>query len=429
LGQDGHIELRRYWNIVDHLDARRPRSESSLEEELDSLMIEAFRHRMVSDVPVGVFLSGGIDSSILSAILQKHHDQQIKTFTIGFDSPEYDESRYAAAVADHIGTEHYSRILRVEDAKALLPSWGALYDEPFGDESGIPTLLVSKVASEQVKVVLSADGGDELFSGYDSYAAAIRQWERADALPLELRRILASFLQKAQMGDVGDWLAEHKLLGRWTDGFRGDVTTRLSKIGDRIGAGGPGELFDAARAHFRAGELISLLGDSRPTREDADRFPGCPGERYCLWDLHNYLPGNILVKVDRATMAVSIEGRDPLIDHQLVEFAYSIPFVYRRGELGPKHILRKVLYRYVPRELVDRPKRGFAVPVKHWLATELQSLVDEYLDPSEVSRQAIFEPGSIARYVSRMKSGDQTVRHRIWLLVAFQMWYRRWMTG
>jgi asparagine synthase (glutamine-hydrolysing) len=428
LAQDGRIELRRYWNIIDHLDARRHRSESDLEEELESLMIEAFRHRMVSDVPVGVFLSGGIDSSILSAILQKHHDQQIKTFTIGFDSPDYDESRYAAAVADHLGTEHHSRVLRVEDAKALLPRWGDLYDEPFGDESGIPTLLVSKVAAERVKVVLSADGGDELFSGYNSYESAIRQWDRAQALPLQLRRMLAGGLRSIRLGEVDDWLAEHAVLGGLTEGFRGGVTTRLSKIGTRVGAAGPGGLFDAALAHFRSAELASLLGDGRATREDADRFPGCAGERYCLWDLHNYLPGNILVKVDRATMAVSIEGRDPLIDHKLVEFAYSIPFNLRRGELGAKHILRKVLYRYVPRELVDRPKRGFGAPVKHWLATSLQSLVVDYLDPAEVSRQAIFEPGAIARYVSRMKAGDETVRQRIWLLVAFQMWYRRWMT-
>ena len=429
LNQDGQIELRRYWNIVDHVGARRHRSESNLEEELESLMIEAFRHRMVSDVPVGVFLSGGIDSSILSAILQKHHDQQIKTFTIGFDSPDYDESKYAAAVADHIGTEHHSRILRVEDAKALLPNWGDFYDEPFGDESGIPTLLVSKVASERVKVVLSADGGDELFSGYNSYESAIRQWDRAEALPVQMRRVFAGSLRMMRPGAADDWLAEHAVLGSWTEGLRGRVTTRLSKIGARVGATGPGGLFDAARAYFRPDELALLLGDGRATREDADRFPGCAGERYCLWDLHNYLPGNILVKVDRATMAVSIEGRDPLIDHKLVEFAFSIPFNLRRGELGAKHILRKVLYRYVPRELVDRPKRGFGAPVKDWLATSLQPLVDRYLDPGEVSRQALFDPGPIGRYVSRMKAGDETVRQRIWLLVAFQMWYGRWMAA
>jgi asparagine synthase (glutamine-hydrolysing) len=429
LDNDGGLTLHRYWNVLDHVGRRQGRSEAELADELETLMIDAFRLRMIADVPVGVFLSGGVDSSVLAAILQKHGDQRIKTFTIGFDVPEYDESPYAAEVARHLETDHHCRILKVDDAKRLLPRWGELYDEPFGDESGIPTLMVSQVAAEQVKVVLSADGGDELFSGYNGYRTTLDQWSRVQGLPVGLRKLAAGAIRGVGMACADDWLAGRGWHGGLDEKLRRRITTRLSLIGERIGARGVGELFDGALAHFRRDELSRLIGRGAATRVAADGYPGVDGEKLCLWDLHNYLPGDVLTKVDRATMAVSIEGREPLIDHRLAEFAFSLPFEMRRGTLGAKHLLKKLLYRYVPRALVDRPKRGFGVPVKQWLATDLLPLVHDHLNPRTVAEQGLFDPALVGRYVARLQAGDVTVRQRVWLLVAFQMWHRRWMSA
>jgi asparagine synthase (glutamine-hydrolysing) len=427
LGQSGQLQVSQYWSVLDHVGRRQDAGEQELEEELEALLVSAFKYRMIADVPVGVFLSGGIDSSVLAALLQKHGGQRIKTFTIGFDQPEYDESPFAADVAEYLGTEHYSRILKVDDAKALLPRWGDLYDEPFGDESGIPTLLVSQVAAERVKVVLSADGGDELFSGYNAYESTLHHWARTQRLSPAVRRGASLALRSIAIDDLDDFLGAHARVGSVTDAFRGRIVSRLSRIGAAIGASTIGSFYDALLLHFRSRELGQLLGRSIDTRGNADQFPGVAGEKLCFWDLHNYLPGDVLTKVDRATMAVSIEGREPLLDHRLTEFAFSLPFGMRRGELGGKHILKRVLFKHVPQRLVDRPKRGFGVPVKHWLATDLRPMVDDLLDPIVIRQQGLFDASMVQRYVSRLRAGDISVRQRVWLLVAFQMWHRRWM--
>lgn len=414
LDESGRIEVHRYWDVLAHVGRRHGRSEEDLADELEALMIDAFKYRMVSDVPVGVFLSGGIDSSLVAAILQKHGGQQIKTYTIGFDDPRFDESSHAREVAQHLGTDHHSRTLRVEDAKQLLPRWGDLYDEPFGDESGVPTLMVSQVAAEQVKVVLSADGGDELFSGYNGHSAMLSQWSRIKDLPQPLRTLTAAAV---------------KGMGTAVGRSASPTVSRLLRFGDRVGAHGLGDLYDGALAQFADDELERLTGHAAPRRKLADEYPGEPGEQLCLWDLHHYMPGDVLTKVDRATMAVSIEGREPLIDHRLVEFAFSLPFEMRRGSLGPKHLLKKVLYRYVPRAMVDRPKRGFAVPVKQWLASDLSSLVSDHFSEDRIAGQGLFDPAMVRDYVQRLRAGDPGVRQRMWSLLAFQMWHARWMSA
>lgn len=426
LDEHGGLELHRYWNVLDHVGRRNDRSEDALADELEALMIDAFNDRMIADVPVGIFLSGGIDSSAVAAILQKHGGQRIKTFTIGFDLPDYDESVFARDVARHLGTEHHCRMLRADDARRLLPRWGDFFDEPFGDESGLATFLVSQVAAEQVKVVLSADGGDELFAGYTSYAAALRQWDQIRNVPLGLRRMAAVAINRCAAAQIDRHLEAR---GAAAARLVGPAFSALAKVGARVGARGVGEIFDRAVAHFDDRELANLVGDDVATRERADRYPGEAGEQLCLWDLQHYLPGDVLTKVDRATMAVSIEGREPLLDHRLVEFAFALPFGLRRGRLGAKHLLKKVLYRHVPQALVDRPKRGFAIPVKDWLTTELRGLVDEHLDSQIVARQGLFDPAMVRRYVRRLHAGDVSVRQRVWLLLAFQLWHARWMSA
>jgi asparagine synthase (glutamine-hydrolysing) len=427
LDERGRLQVHRYWNVLDHAGRRPGRGEEELADELEALMIDAFRYRMIADVPVGVFLSGGVDSSVVAAILQKHGGQRLKTFTIGFDDPRYDESAFAGAVAAHLGTEHHCRILNEGRAKELLPRWGDLYDEPIADASGIATLMVSQVAAEQVKVVLSADGGDELFSGYEGYTAMLSQWRWIKDVPQRLRDFTATAFNGLGVAQLDSFFAARS--GAAVGQLVAPVMARVAKFGARVDSRGVGELSDRAMALFAREELARLTGRGAPTRELADRYPGLDGEKLCLWDLHNYMPGDVLVKVDRATMAASIEGREPLIDHRLVEFAFSLPFGMRRGALGAKHLLKKVLYRYVPRAMVERPKRGFGVPVERWLAGDLRGFVDEHLEPQRIARQGLFNPQMVRDYVRRLDAGDPSVRERVWSLVAFQMWYRRWMAA
>jgi asparagine synthase (glutamine-hydrolysing) len=391
------------------------------------LLIDAFRYRMIADVPVGVFLSGGIDSSVVAALLQKHGGQRIKTFTIGFDEPEFDESAHARRVAQHLGTEHHSRTLRVAEAKEVLPHWGDLYDEPFGDSSGIPTLLVSRVAAERVKVVLSADGGDELFSGYNSYPTALARQARLQSIPVALRRATSGMTSALQVSRLDEWLGGLPWLGETGHRVRNVTSGRLRKLDERVGAQTIGQIFEHGLSHFSPGELAKLTGHGERTRPLADIYPGAPGEQIAQWDLHHYMSEDILTKVDRATMRTSIEGREPLIDHRLVEFAMGLPFRYKRGALGSKHLLRKVLYRHVPRALVDRPKQGFAIPIGPWLRGELAPLLDEHLGADRVAAHGLLDPGLVQGYVARFRRGDASVVPKVWLLLAFQMWHRRWM--
>ncbi len=430
LGPDGVHKVEPYWSVLRSDLNQRQAGENELADELEALMIDAFRYRMISDVPVGVFLSGGFDSSIVAAILQRHGGQRIRTFTIGFNEAAYDESQFAARVARHLGTEHTNRILKVSEAMQILPKWGDLYDEPFGDSSGIPTLLVSRVASESVKVVLSADGGDELFSGYNSYTGALAQRHRLAAIPPWLRLAAAAATQALPLDQIDSLFASQL----WPAGagrpFMYRVTERLAKIRDRLPTRTVGEMFDECLAFWSQEDLRRLLGwDGRPTRSNCDIYPGEDGEKLCLWDLHHYLPGDILTKVDRATMAVSIEGREPLLDHRLVEFAFALPFRLRRGARGPKHLLRQVLYKYVPRDHVDRPKQGFGIPLQHWLTGDMRILIDQYLEPGVIASQGVFDPGVVQRLLALFRAGSRTAVQKVWLLLAFQMWHARWMSA
>jgi asparagine synthase (glutamine-hydrolysing) len=422
LTPEGQVKLQRYWNPLDAVGRRARGNEDALADELEALMADAFRYRMIADVPLGVFLSGGVDSSVLAALLQKHGGQTIKTYTIGFDVPEYNEAPYAADVARHLGTDHHERHLRVADAIGLLPRWGELFDEPFGDASGLPTLMVSQAAAQDVKVVLSADGGDELFSGYNSHETVLAQWERVKSLPQGLRSFSADVMKGVGVTALAGQMGPGS--GRF-----GNAVKRMAGIVERIDAPSAAHLFDSMVARMPASEVQALTGRPAPARDLADAYPGSPGEQICLWDLHHYLVGDVLTKVDRTTMACSIEGREPLLDHRLVEFAVSLPFGLRRGALGGKHLLKKVLYRHVPRALVERPKRGFAVPMQRWLGNELAPLVDEHLDPREVASQGLFDPERVQGLVKRLRAGDAAAAQRVWLLLAFQMWHRRWMAA
>jgi len=430
LGPQGEKKIVPYWSVLDSALNRRQGTENELADELEALMIDAFRYRMISDVPVGVFLSGGIDSSTVAAILQRHGGQRIKTFTIGFDEAAFDESPHAERVARHLGTEHTTRILEVSEAMRILPKWGELYDEPYGDDSGIPTLLVSQVASESVKVVLSADGGDELFSGYSSYTGMFARRRKRAAIPEWLRAATVGALRALPIDQIDTLLATQRWPANINQLARHRITVPCAQIRDRLQTRTMGEMFDQALAIWSYDEVRRLLGwDGHPARSNCDIYPGEDGEKLCLWDLQHYLPGDILTKVDRATMAVSIEGREPFLDHRLVEFAFALPFHFRRGVCGPKHLLRKVLYKYVPREYLDRPKQGFDVPMRQWLAGDLRVLIDQYIEPGLIAAQGIFDAEAVRCLLARFRAGDRLAVQKLWLLLAFQMWHARWMSN
>ena len=421
----GEIRERRYWSVLDALAVPLHGTEESLTNELEVLLSASCEARMVSDVPVGVFLSGGIDSSLVTAILQKRHGN-IRTFSIGFGDQEFNEAPFAKSVAEHLGTSHTELIVDSGEATKILFDWGALFDEPFADSSGIPTYLVARLAVASVKVALSADGGDELFSGYNVYTSVLNAMNRRDSVHPMVRQLVGGVLDAMPIETADRRLVSSSWIPRSLRGKR-RLTWRLARMRDWLGESNPGALYGRTLANsWWANDVRTLIGTEFVADETTASFPGNLAEQMCLWDLHNYLPGDILAKVDRATMATSLEGREPLLDHELVEFAFRLPVALRRGPLGSKHLLRRVLYKYVPQHLVDRPKMGFAVPLGAWLRNDLRTLVGDQLSPGRIKAQAILNPAVVEHTVGMFDAGDHHAVNRVWSLVAFQLWHERW---
>ncbi|MCH7549744.1 MAG: asparagine synthase (glutamine-hydrolyzing), partial [Candidatus Krumholzibacteriota bacterium] len=325
--------VERYWSVLDSIGVPLSGDDEAIAAELEALMVDAFRYRLVSDVPVGVFLSGGIDSSLVTAILARHAEQPISTYTIGFKETEHDESPWAGRVAAHLGTRHTEYILEMDEALRIARNWGDLFDEPFADPSGIPTLLVSRLASREVKVVLSADGGDELFSGYSIYPDVLGRVEKLSSIPDWMKSVSGSIVEHLPVGALNGAMSSLGIPAA----SRGFAVRRIRRLRAMFPGMSTGRLYDSAVSTWLPEEVQELLGEYNSPRTSADKFNGAPAEQMCLWDLHNYLPENILTKVDRTTMAVSIEGREPLLDHRVVEYAFRLPLHLRRGSLGSKH--------------------------------------------------------------------------------------------
>ncbi len=417
LGEVGEPVARAYWS-PDTITGKLEGSEEELEQRLETLLIDAFRYRMVSDVPVGVFLSGGIDSSLVAAMLQRFGGGELRTFTIGFDDPRFDESGHAKRVAQHLGTHHTEQILTVKDMEGVLEGWGELFDEPFGDSSGVPTYLVSRMAREHVKVALSADGGDELFNGYSHYTDVIEREKSLARVPAAMRAILAKSLSLVPA------LPGHNA--------RRNVNERVAKLRVLMPNLDRSTMYDLAMSSWTPWEIESLLGGYKP-RATNEHCAEAFADQMARCDLRHFLPDDILVKVDRTTMACGLEGREPLLDHRIAEFALRLPLNLRRGALGPKHLLRKILYKYVPRELIERPKQGFAVPLARWMRGDLAPLVDQYLSPARIRDGGLFDPDGVARAVRNFREGgpgnDRLDTQKLWYLLSFEMWRARWMGG
>jgi asparagine synthase (glutamine-hydrolysing) len=420
------LRTGRYWTLesaASKVDV--PSDERAAKEHLAQLLESACAYRLVSDVPVGVFLSGGIDSSLVAAIIANRLGADTRTYTIGFAEPAYDESQWAKAVAAHLGTHHTSERLTMDEAERAVEGWGELFDEPFGDTSAIPTMLVARLARNQVKVALSADGGDELFGGYVNYSTIPNKIRALGRVPAPLRR----FIGQAMRSRGGAALAAN-ILGMRSRGNFDKSEDRVRKLTDTLLSGDNTAVFELAVSYTTPNQVQQLLGTRAASRPSLDASSASLEEAMMRWDFHHYLPGDILVKVDRMTMRVGLEGREPLLDHRLAEFAFACPLRFRMGPLGAKHLLRSVLYDLVPRHLIDRPKQGFGIPLASWMRTgRLNVYVRDLLSRDSLWGSGLVDPVTLKRAVDGFLSGARVDPHRIWLFVAFEFWRRKWLQG
>ncbi len=410
------IEL--YWSFAEVAKAGAADPFAGTVEEavdtLEALLREAVGGQLMADVPLGAFLSGGIDSSTVVALMQAQSTQPVRTFSIGFEEAGYNEADHAKAVAAHLGTAHTELYVSPREAQAVIPRLPAIYDEPFADASQIPTLLVSQLARRHVTVSLSGDGGDELFGGYPRHAMAQGWWRRASAVPAPLRVVAARGLTALS---AQQW-------NRLAPGARrpGDKLHKLARL---VASGTPGDFYRAFLSAWHEPAAVVIDGHEPPTLVTA-AAPALaalnPAEQTMALDFLSYLPDDILTKVDRAAMAVSLETRVPLLDHRVIEFAWRLPMALKlRG--GPsKWALRQVLYRHVPRTLVDRPKMGFNVPIDAWLRGPLRDWAEALLDERRLRQEGFFHPAPIRAAWQAHLSGHSDRQQPLWNVLMFQAW-------
>lgn len=396
-------------------------SERDLLDELDELLRRSVGREMIADVPLGAFLSGGVDSSLVVALMQSQSRRLVRTFTIGFDEPEYNEAEYAKAVARHLGTDHTELYVRPAEALAVVPRLPTLYDEPFGDSSQIPTFLVSQLARRHVTVSLSGDGGDELFGGYDRYFLARRVWSLLSIVPRGARRALAHGIQRIAPNRWDNVLGLARL-SRWPRRITGD---RLHKVARILSVETREAMYHDLMSHWREPVGMTFGGVEPPTvLTDPTRWADVDGllSRMMYLDLLMYLPDDILVKVDRASMGVSLESRAPFLDHRVVEFAWRIPPRLRVRDGRGKWPLRQLLRRYLPEALVDRPKMGFGVPIDRWLRGPLKDWAAALLDQSRLKREGYLDPQPIVRKWAEHQDGSRNWHYLLWDVLMFQAW-------
>jgi asparagine synthase (glutamine-hydrolysing) len=413
-----------YWSAIEAAsEARRHPwrgSEEEALEALEALLAEATTRQMLADVPLGAFLSGGIDSSLIVALMQRHHHEPVKTFTIGFTDAAYDESSAARAVARHLGTAHTQWIVTPEDALAVIPQLPTLYDEPFADSSQIPTHLVATLARRHVSVALSGDGGDEIFGGYNRHVWGPRLWSQLAPWPRKLRaglaRVVRAVPPAAWDGVVG---AASRVVPPLRLRLPGEKLHKATRL---LEAAGPEELHALLLAHWTTPEAV--VSGAAP--HSPQPHPGLEAfglsERFMLLDYLGYMPDDILVKVDRAAMGTSLETRAPLLDHRLFEFAWRLPVeAHIEGRTG-KRLLRRLLARHVPPQLFERPKMGFGVPIDAWLRGPLREWAEGLIEPARLRREGWLDPVPIQSAWAAHQAGRVNAHHALWCVLMFQAW-------
>ncbi|MBP4046236.1 asparagine synthase (glutamine-hydrolyzing) [Chromobacterium violaceum] len=416
-----------YWSLVDKAktghDAPYQGTVSQAIDDLEKLLMSAVKQQMAADVPLGAFLSGGIDSSTVVALMQAQSDRPVKTFTIGFNEEGYNEAVHAKAVAKHLGTEHTELYITPKEALDVVPMLPSMYCEPFSDSSQVPTYLVSKLAKKHVTVSLSGDAGDELFSGYTRYTLTKNLWNKIAWMPSGLRDISAGLIRSAspdawnKFGHTARSIIPANLkLSNFGD--------KIHKGADVIGAKSINDLYLGLVSHWRnegvvlgAQDLPTFLKGNSPDLGKLDDI-----QKMMALDAITYLPDDILVKVDRAAMSVSLEGRVPFLDHRVVEFAWRLPMSLKQRDGVGKWALRQVLYRHVPKELIERPKMGFGVPIEQWLRGPLKEWAEDLLSESRLKSDGYFDHKLVRQKWSEHLSGARNWQYHLWDVLMFQAW-------
>ncbi len=422
--------MKHYWSARDVAEAGQAHpfggSAEDGRDELERLLGQSITGQMMADVPLGAFLSGGIDSSTVVALMQAQSARPVKTFTIGFYEQEYNEAEHAHAVARHLGCEHTELYMKPDEAQAVIPLLPTLYDEPFSDSSQIPTYLVSRLAADHVTVSLSGDGGDELFGGYNRYFWAQSVWRKLGWLPRPLRMALAGTLTTLPPEAWnGAFRGLSRLLpARWRYKSPGD---KLHKLAEILAVKAPEEIYLALVSHWKEPAAVVVNGREQPTPlTDPAQWASLPDfeSRMMYLDTVTYLPDDILAKVDRAAMGVSLETRVPMLDHRLLEFAWRLPLNMKIRNGQGKWILRQVLYRHVPQALVERPKMGFGVPIDAWLRGPLRVWAEDLLSETGLEREGFFRSQPIRQKWAEHLAGRRNWSYYLWDVLMFQGWLR-----
>ena len=427
-GQRREVSIRPYWSAMAAVAEGKARpfvgGPSDAVSALESLLMDAVAKQMVADVPLGAFLSGGVDSSTVVALMQAQSTRPVRTFSIGFEQELYNEAEHAKAVARHLGTDHTEMYVSAQDALNVIPLLPSMYDEPFADSSQIPTYLVSRIARQHVTVSLSGDAGDELFCGYTRYQLGDRMWKRLSRLPVALRRGVAAALTclspqtlNALIKPFEGALPASQRLLNWGDKIHKGASLLTSPTSVDLYRGLVSHWNDPSALVLRSSEPATVLSGGFAAPAELSDI-----EQMMAIDLLSYLPDDILCKVDRAAMRVSLESRVPFLDHRVVEFAWRLPQDYKVRDGVSKWVLREVLYKHVPRALIDRPKMGFGVPIDHWLRGPLKDWAESLLDESRLRREGYFDPAPIRRYWAEHLSGRRNWQYHLWDVLMFQAW-------
>jgi len=423
----GEPQISRFWNArtVAHNGLLSPldRGDAELTEQLEALLQDAVSRRMIADVPLGAFLSGGVDSSTVVALMQNSRLGKVRTFSIGFDLPGYNEAPHAAAVARHLGTDHTELTVTSSQALDMIPRLPEFYDEPFADSSQIPTYLVSAMTRKHVTVALSGDGGDELFAGYNRYQLTQRFWQALSLMPRSLRSAAAATMT-AVRPDRWTSLAA-ALPSRMRPPQAGD---KLHKLAAVLKLDSPDALYRRLVSHWEPSEIVLDAHEPRSIIDDetlAKEFPDLLARMQFL-DLVTYLPDDILTKVDRASMAVALEARVPLLDHRVVEFSWRLPRNTKVRNNTTKWILRQVLHRHVPRMLIERPKMGFGIPLGEWLRGPLRDWAETLLNERRLQEAGLLDPGTVQRFWLEHLEGDRNWQYLLWNVLMLEDWRERW---
>jgi len=414
------ITKEAYWSVLEAYEKpKHVLSDAEAISQTEEILKKSFAYRMVSDVPVGTFLSGGYDSSLVTALLQVDRDEKINTFTIGFKEKGYDEAPHAKAVAKHLGTNHTEYYCTHQDALEVIPKLAEIYDEPFADASAIPTVLVSQLAKEKVTVSLSADGGDEIFAGYTAYDNLINIEKKFQKIPYLLRRASVGALNRVNSNFIP-----------FTDKMY-NFEVRYEKIKKMLLVQNAAELLEQSYEQYSQSELDKLL--LKRTKKIQTGFNANIStvenslDQMLMVDYKTYMADDILTKVDRATMSVGLEGREPFLDKEIIEFAARLPneMKYRNGE--KKWVLKEITHNYLPKSIMDRPKMGFSPPITAWFREELKAYFLHYLSYERLEKEGLFNPDEVIRLRDEYLGGKRVSVQRLWSILMFEMWYERWM--